>query len=369
MNIKKEFFIGIIAATAIVSVGLTIGVQTIISSGLFSDSIIILSDKRCKKCNAGMLETRLKRVFPGSSFKVYDYSDSSGKKLYENEKVKFLPAVLLPKSIKSSKSFRRVARFVKPGKDYLKLKTRGTFDPKGEICDNGKDDDGNKLVDCQDPTCKTNWKCMEKKDKPDVDVFVMSHCPYGTQIEKGILPVWKLLDKKVNLNVRFCDYIMHGKKEIDEQLVQYCIQKKSKKKYMSYLECFLKEGKSDNCLSKTGISKSMVKSCVKATDRKFSVSKDFKNKATYKGRFPKFKVDGELVKKYGISGSPALVINNVKAQSGRSPKQLLDAICQGFKVKPKECSQKLSAKAPRPGFDKGKKPRKRMPMRKIMKKK
>ena len=28
---------------------------------------------------------------------------------------------------------------------------------------------------------------LVKNDKPSVEVFVMSHCPYGTQIEKGIL--------------------------------------------------------------------------------------------------------------------------------------------------------------------------------------
>lgn len=29
---------------------------------------------------------------------------------------------------------------------------------KGEICDNGKDDDGDKLVDCDDPDCKCEPK-------------------------------------------------------------------------------------------------------------------------------------------------------------------------------------------------------------------
>jgi hypothetical protein len=53
---------------------------------------------------------------------------------------------------------------------------------------------------------------MEKREKPDVDVFVMSYCPFGTQIEKGLLPVWDLLGDKINLNIRFVDYAMHGKR-------------------------------------------------------------------------------------------------------------------------------------------------------------
>lgn len=36
----------------------------------------------------------------------------------------------------------------------------------------------------------------EKSDKPKVELFVMSHCSYGTQIEKGIVPVAKLLRDK-----------------------------------------------------------------------------------------------------------------------------------------------------------------------------
>jgi len=33
---------------------------------------------------------------------------------------------------------------------------------------------------------------LPKQDKAKVELFVMSHCPYGTQIEKGIIPVSKL---------------------------------------------------------------------------------------------------------------------------------------------------------------------------------
>jgi len=60
---------------------------------------------------------------------------------------------------------------------------------------------------------------------PRVELFVMSHCPYGLQVEKAILPAVKLLGDRIKFNVRFCNYAMHGKAEIDEELLQYCIQK------------------------------------------------------------------------------------------------------------------------------------------------
>jgi hypothetical protein len=183
----------------------------------------------------------------------------------------------------------------------------------------------------------------------------MSHCPYGTQIEKGLLPVWDLLGDRMNLSIRFVDYAMHGKREIDEQLKQYCIQKMDKAKFRTYLECFLKDGKAgDACVKKANVDKKELSACIDKADKKFNVSKNFKDKSTWKGRFPTFGVHADLSQKYGVRGSPTLVINDVVARSGRSPKALLDAICQGFKDKPKKCTSKLNAASPSPGFGFGK---------------
>ena len=74
---------------------------------------------------------------------------------------------------------------------------------------------------------------LVKADKPKVELFVMSHCPYGTQAEKGMIPVVELLKDKISFEVKFVDYAMHGKKELDEQLRQYCIQKEQKAKFLT----------------------------------------------------------------------------------------------------------------------------------------
>ncbi len=59
----------------------------------------------------------------------------------------------------------------------------------------------------------------------------MAYCPYGTQEEKGILPVVNTLNNKIDFKVKFCDYAMHGKQEIDEQLNQYCIETEQADKF------------------------------------------------------------------------------------------------------------------------------------------
>lgn len=197
---------------------------------------------------------------------------------------------------------------------------------------------------------------MEKNDKPVVELFVMSHCPYGTQIEKGILPVLETMDDKIDFELKFCTYAMHGEKELQEQLRQYCIQKEEPGKFENYLNCFLEEeDRSDECLVKAEVNSSKLASCMSTTDKEYKVMESFNNKETWlNGRFPIFDVYKEDNEKYEIAGSPGLVVNGKKVQSGRDSKSLLEIICSGFNEQPEECKAELSSVAPSPGFNSGK---------------
>jgi glutaredoxin len=192
---------------------------------------------------------------------------------------------------------------------------------------------------------------VSKKDKPEVELFVMSHCPYGAQMEKGLLPVLEILGDKIDFQLKFCDYAMHGEKELDEQLEQYCVQKETPDKLISYLNCFLTDGdESDSCFQKVGIDKSKIESCVSTTDKQFKVKENFNDKNTYKGRYPTFDVYKSDNLKYGVQGSPTLVINGQIVSSSRDSASLLKNICSGFNNPPEECSKTLSSTAPSPGF-------------------
>jgi len=79
---------------------------------------------------------------------------------------------------------------------------------------------------------------IPKNDKPVVELFVMSYCPYGTQIEKGILPVLETLGNKIDFQLKFVDYAMHEKKELDENYVEK--DEKDEKKSSGTLELFKK---------------------------------------------------------------------------------------------------------------------------------
>lgn len=192
---------------------------------------------------------------------------------------------------------------------------------------------------------------VEKRDNPDVKLFVMSYCPYGLQMQKALLPVYDLLKNKASIGVYFVNYIMHEKKEIDENLRQYCIQKEQKEKYSAYLGCFVKDGNFENCLSETGIDRTKLSKCVSDTDKEFSITAQYNDESTWiNGNFPKFSVQDDLNNQYGVQGSPTFVINDKVVNAERSPEEIKEIICQAFNSQPQECSQALSGDTPSPGF-------------------
>jgi len=190
-----------------------------------------------------------------------------------------------------------------------------------------------------------------KNEKPDVKLFVMSYCPYGLQMEKVFLPVYDLLKEKANMGIYFVDYIMHGKQEIDENLRQYCIEKEEKEKYSAYLNCFLKAGEFEKCLKETNIDQARMNSCIAQTDKEYKITELYNDKNSWiSGYYPQFNVYKELNDKYGVQGSPTLVINDKIVNVERTPQALKEAICQAFNNPPQECQKELSKNSFSPGF-------------------
>lgn len=196
-------------------------------------------------------------------------------------------------------------------------------------------------------------KEVPKNDKPKVELFVMSYCPYGTQIEKGILPVVAALRDKIDYSLKFVDYAMHGKKEIDENMRQYCIEKEQRTKLSPYLDCFLQkgEGTEASCIKTAGVDASKVVACMSAIDKQYGVIEKFNDKSKWNNsQYPPFDINKEDNEKYGVQGSPSLVINGVEADTQRDSASIMKTICNAFSVAPVECAKEMSSGAPAPGF-------------------
>ena len=195
---------------------------------------------------------------------------------------------------------------------------------------------------------------VPKNNKPVVELFVMSQCPYGTQIEKGIIPAIQALGNKVQFDLKFCDYAMHGEKEIKENMLQTCIAKEQPDKLFTYLTCYLKTGIADPCLKSTNVDTGKTSSCVAKIDKQYSVTKKFNDKSLWtNGSFPPFDVFAADNQKYSVKGSPTLIVNGVEASAGRDSASLLKTICSAFTKQPSECTKQLSSASPAPGFGSG----------------
>jgi len=222
----------------------------------------------------------------------------------------------------------------------------------------GKDNtDNNQKTPIVDDSQNTPVPVVVKSDKPVVELFVMAFCPFGLQMQKAFVPAWELLKDKADFSVKFVSYAMHGKEEIEENTRQYCIQAEQPEKYISYLKCFV-VGKDKNgyksCLTSAGVNEAKLNTCVNNANNKFGIMAKFDDQGSWlNGRYPIYSVHADLNEKYGVQGSPTLIINGAEVQANRTPAAVKQAVCAAFNNAPAECAQKLSTAAAVAGFGAG----------------
>lgn len=189
-----------------------------------------------------------------------------------------------------------------------------------------------------------------KSDIPQVQLFVMSFCPYGNQAEDAMIPVVNLLKDKANIELHYVIYSnyqgggetycldkenkycsMHGISEVHQDIRESCVQKYQKDKFWNFVNginntCAV--ANVDTCwegvAQKLGIDIGKVKTCQKNEGLSL-VGKEL-----------------ELGQKYGIQGSPQLIINGTEYTGERTAEAFKKAICSAFNSQPAECSQTLS---------------------------
>ncbi len=195
---------------------------------------------------------------------------------------------------------------------------------------------------------------VPKSDKPTVELFVMSYCPYGLQMEKAYLPVMELLKNKADLSIKFVSYAMHDLIEIEENTRQYCISTEQGDKFVPYLKCFTSKDDYKGCLLSAGVNQTKMNSCINTANKKYGILNKYNDQSTWlNGRYPVYPIHEELNKKYGVQGSPTLVINGVQAEASRSPESVKQVVCAAFNNQPAECQTKLDTSSPQAGFGVG----------------
>lgn len=306
--------------------------------------------KSCKKnpwiAIAGILTVVLVIVlFSGNSFVGHVSAEEAGQRVLDFVDSQGASADLV--EVKDDGAFYEVVLSIQGNQVPLYVTKNGEFFTQALIPLDGSNDNKQKSSPVKSSSN------IEKSDKPNVELFVMSHCPYGTQVEKGIIPVVRELGEKIDFEIKFVDYVMHPTQgEVEEQLNQYCIQKEQNPKYLDYLSCFLEDGNSERCLGEVGIDMNNLGECTEKVDKEFDVIKNLEDRSSWSGgRFPKFMIYAEDNEKYGVAGSPTLIVNGVKAESGRDAQSLLDVICSAFNDSPENCNVDMTSfGSPSPGF-------------------
>ncbi len=187
---------------------------------------------------------------------------------------------------------------------------------------------------------------IPKSDKPIVEAFVFSYCPYGLQFQKALLPIYKLLKDKAEINLVAIG-AMHGEYEKVESLRLICVEKEyGKDKSWDYLEEFMGNTELGDCRG----TESCIKPFIENIFKDLNIDKNKINSCMDKDAEAIYQDQNSRAKELGISGSPTFVINNEKVQVNRDSESVKEAICSAFNKAPNGCSETLSSQAASQGF-------------------
>ena len=194
---------------------------------------------------------------------------------------------------------------------------------------------------------------ITKVDKPLLEAYVVSDCPYGLQMQRMMVDaVAKAPALADFIKVRYIGSVsgnditsMHDAApngaEAKENLRQMCIREEQPAKFYTYLGCYMKKsagalgngmpiGDSASCLSSTGVDVAKVNSCMADPVRGLAFAK----------------ADFALDTKYNVTSSPTLVLDGATISEfdfgGRVTDSIRAMVCAASKTPSAFCSTKLS---------------------------
>lgn len=179
--------------------------------------------------------------------------------------------------------------------------------------------------------------------KATLDFYIMSQCPYGTQVEDGVAPVVKKMGDAFNLNINYILYpatnyageeetycidglcSMHGTPEVKGNIVQLCVKESAPKKHMEFISCQNKDMQSipdnwEKCAQDLELDTDKIKTCYEGEE---GIKLLAENKL--------------LADAVNATGSPTIYLNDKQYESGRDSLSFQRAICAEINNEHAEC--------------------------------
>jgi len=199
-----------------------------------------------------------------------------------------------------------------------------------------------------------------KTEKPVVELFVMSFCPYGNLAEDTMYPIVKLLADKIDLHIRYIvnkrgEEIasLHGKPEVLQNQRELCVNNLYGKDSLWEFVTKVNSDCGTNTYDSTGKLIKEAGSCWADVAVDLGISIDNLNNCVLAQGDGLLSQQVEFTKSKNVSGSPTLFVNGYKDQSviykygdSESYKNL---VCSAFINPPNECSTELSVSSSNTG--------------------
>ncbi|MFC1722505.1 DsbA family protein [Nanoarchaeota archaeon] len=291
----------------------------------------------CATCDASELLMVLQGVFLNMEVEEVDADSAEGKALVKKYGLTMAPSFVFDDGLPNTYAWGANPRI------------QGAFEDKdGDYVMLDEASGSNYVLDPK-KRAELDRKIGIKKgdNKPQIDFFVMSYCPYGNQAEEGIEPVYRLLGDKADFNVRYVIYSnyggggpeycydeddqycsMHGIQELNQNIREKCVQNHMGTSdmfdFMLAMNTECNYQNADTCwegvAEDLGLDTSVIEKCEKD------------EALTY------LEEDKELNELLGVRGSPSVFVEGKAYNGGRDALGYAQALCAGFENAPVECN-------------------------------
>ncbi|MBN1274896.1 DsbA family protein [Candidatus Woesearchaeota archaeon] len=165
-------------------------------------TVTVVTDASCPDCDTSGIKSTTTNYFPGTTYKDVDVSSTEGKELVAAYDLSFLPAYLFPEDVAQTSGWSDLSDFFEKTQDGYRLKDTAV----GAQWPLGEDEQEAYLQAYEEMLAKLetygvdNLKVLGATgEKPRLDYFVMSFCPYGNPADEAAAKIYGLLGDAVEI--------------------------------------------------------------------------------------------------------------------------------------------------------------------------